>query len=216
MSNLRSKGYIASIGLLAVLFYVTHVVIGKGLYPGYDAMRQTISDLTALDAPGRETPLMLAGFYTVAMILFASGLYFTMSERFGSMFKWGLSIFVVSSFIALGYLFFPLSESGMSGATLSDTMHVIVTGLVVVTSVTSLILLGLGFYRSNTYHYMGMISFVTLGLQLIGALLTVVWPSIIGLAERITIYSLMTYDVLLSLWLFKTHFDDRKFMWIDE
>ena len=38
-------------GILSVLFYLLHDVIGAMHYPGYQWMRQAVSDLTAADAP---------------------------------------------------------------------------------------------------------------------------------------------------------------------
>ena len=38
-------------GVLSIIFYVLHDVIGAMHYPGYEWTKQAVSDLTALDAP---------------------------------------------------------------------------------------------------------------------------------------------------------------------
>ena len=38
-------------GILGVVFYFMHDIIGARYYPGYEWMKQAVSDLTAADAP---------------------------------------------------------------------------------------------------------------------------------------------------------------------
>jgi phosphatidylserine synthase len=103
----------------------------------------------------------------------------------------------------LGYTFFPLSESGYAG-TFQDIMHMIVTIFVVLFSVVSLILFGIGFIKTGRYRYIGVISLITLLMLLIGSILLNIFPKeYFGLAERINVYSIVIYIGILSFWMNK-------------
>ena len=45
-------------GLFSILFYFLHDIIGAQHYPGYEWMRQAVSDLTATDAPSCRVLIM--------------------------------------------------------------------------------------------------------------------------------------------------------------
>jgi len=58
-------------GMLAVVFYVVHVVIGALKWKGYSHLQQPISDLTATGAPNRNLMLTLTTIYGLLALLFA-------------------------------------------------------------------------------------------------------------------------------------------------
>ena len=41
-------------GIMALVFYILHDLIGGLYYPDYEWMKQAVSDLTALDAPSYQ------------------------------------------------------------------------------------------------------------------------------------------------------------------
>jgi predicted membrane channel-forming protein YqfA (hemolysin III family) len=103
---------------------------------------------------------------------------------------------------AIGYTAFPLSEAGYAN-TFQDTMHIVITIIVVVLSIVALILLSIGFIRNGRYKIMGFLAIGTLVLMALGAILSGAVPSILGLMERLSIYSLQIYTVFLSVFLLK-------------
>lgn len=58
-------------GMLAIVFYVVHVVIGGIKWKGYSHLQQPISDLTATGAPNRALMLTLTNVYGLLALLFA-------------------------------------------------------------------------------------------------------------------------------------------------
>lgn len=53
-------------GVISVVFYILHDVVGGMNYPGYNFMSQAVSDLTATDAPSFITA---SGYVTIYKIL---------------------------------------------------------------------------------------------------------------------------------------------------
>jgi hypothetical membrane protein len=103
----------------------------------------------------------------------------------------------------LGYKFFPLSESGYAG-TFQDKMHIIVTVLVVLLTISSLVLFSIGFFRAKRHKWLGIISICTLLILMTGAMLINIVPQeYFGIAERINVYTIIIYTGILSLWMMK-------------
>jgi hypothetical protein len=103
---------------------------------------------------------------------------------------------------AIGFTAFPLSEAGYAN-TFQDTMHLVFTIIVVILSIVALTLLAIGLIRSKQHKIMGFLAIGTLALMALGAILSGAVPSILGLMERLSIYSLQIYTVFLSVFLLK-------------
>ena len=66
MKNKKLINYLCLLGVLSVIFYLLHDIVGSMNYPGYNWMSQAVSDLTAKDAPSFVSSI---GFVTVYKIL---------------------------------------------------------------------------------------------------------------------------------------------------
>ena len=66
MKNIKLINYLCLCSVLSILFYLLHDIIGALNYPGYNWMKQAVSDLTAADAPSF---VVASGFTTVYKIL---------------------------------------------------------------------------------------------------------------------------------------------------
>ena len=103
----------------------------------------------------------------------------------------------------LGYTFFPLSEAGYAG-TFQDKMHIVVTIMVVLFTIAALILFTIGFFKTEKLKYLGIISVCTFLLLLTGSMLMNILPKeYFGIAERISVYSIVIYTGILSFWMYK-------------
>src|SRR5579859_2734268 len=62
-------------GFAASVIYIVADVLGAMRFPGYSYTAQTISELTAIDAPSRSQMIPLYLLYDVLMLAFAVGVW---------------------------------------------------------------------------------------------------------------------------------------------
>jgi len=194
---LRYAGYV---GLLGILFYFLHIIVGANIYKGYNPVKQAVSDLTAVGAPSRVVSSVLSAFYGVCLIVFFIAFFIYFRKKFNIFFDLGaLFLIIMQAISTIGYSAFPLSANGAKP--FQDAMHIVVTALVVVSSIAALVFLTIGAFRSKKNLWLAYASIATLVLMMTGSILTGAVPSILGIAERITIFSLHIYLAVLSVWL---------------
>ena len=201
--NLQNCGWL---GVLAVIFYFLHVIVGNILYNGYNPLTQAVSDLTANGAPSATAARILSGLYSVFVVAFSVAFYIFFRKRINSLITLGALFFLLMHLTsAIGYTAFPLSGAGFNN-TFQDRMHLAVTAIVVVLGISALLLLATGFIKSKTHKLAGYLAIATLLLMMSGAIVSGAVPAIFGLAERITLYSLHIYIVILAIFMLKYKF----------
>ncbi len=199
----RPLGSVALAGVPAMLFYLLHDVVGATLYPGYDAFRQAVSDLTSADAPSRIVAGGLSNVYGTLAVLSSVAVAILMQQSDNARLRRGVGWFAVMNLVSnVGYALFPLSTSGYAG-TFSDIMHLyVVTASVVLTSIASLVLIALGGRRGTRRDkLLGVLALVALAMMLGGAVLSNAGPaSLFGLFERFSTYSAVTFTAVLGVY----------------
>lgn len=195
--------WLVLVGLVGTLFYFLHVILGKLYYPGYSSLAQAVSDLTAANAPSREIASTYSRVYGLFNVTACTLFCVFFQDRVNKVFRIGIYLFAVMQWIsAVGYTLFPLSESGYAGA-FQDVMHVVVTAFVVLLSIISMILIAVGCFKSKAHKSFGVFTIVILGVMAIGSIgIGVVPLEYIGLAERLSVYSIVIYNAVLSLFTF--------------
>jgi hypothetical membrane protein len=58
-------------GILSVVLYFLHVILGGIFYEGYNPLAQAMSDLTALNSPSRNIAQIFSMLYGVCTIIFS-------------------------------------------------------------------------------------------------------------------------------------------------
>lgn len=196
------KKLLFSSGIIAVFFYVLHVVLGGFLWKEYDHLQQPISDLTAIGAPNRTFMLKMTSIYGVLALLFA--LTFTLFEfkKHHKLVFWGGISFILMHLVSISYGFFPQDLPG-SEVTFTGTMHLVVTGLIVPLTILSPLLIGFGFSKEPKWKSFGVYSIISGFIILIfGSLCGIFFANKLpyfGLIERINIGVLQIWTLLLSL-----------------
>src|SRR6185369_2452384 len=64
-------------GIISSILYVAINIITPSHFPGYDIASQTVSELSAIDAPSRPLWVGLCSFYSVFVIAFGCGVWIT-------------------------------------------------------------------------------------------------------------------------------------------
>jgi len=192
------------IGILSVILYFLHVILGEIFYEGYNPLAQAVSDLTASNSPSKNIARPFSAFYGLFSVTFSIGFFVYLKNKTNKAVTASSFIFCIMNTISFfGYTFFPLSEPGYAGA-FQDKMHMIVTVSVVLLTIASLVLFSIGFLRAKEHKWLGIISICTLLILMTGAMLINILPKeYFGVAERINVYSIILYTGVLSLWMKK-------------
>jgi len=213
--EIRKKTLIHWCGLLGVvsfLSYASAVIFAPLAYPGYDWMSQAVSDLSAANAPSFMLWHQLASLYGVAGITCIMMACVAVRDKYSKPLRLGIYLFALMFWVStVGFLAFPLSESGTSGATFQDIMHLVVAGVVVVLSITSLILIMIGGYRKKRFTSLAICATIALILMFAGAIGTgVAPPEYFGVFQRFSnLISVNGFLAALGIYLFTGKLDSE-------
>ena len=99
-------------GIISIVFYLLHDIIGAMYYPNYNWLSQAVSDLTAKDAPSFIIANGYVTIYGIFNCLCCVLICILMENESNKALKIGVYIFSIMNFIsAIGYALFPLSSS---------------------------------------------------------------------------------------------------------
>lgn len=200
MKNKKLINYLSLSGVVSIVFYLLHDIIGAINYPGYNWTSQAVSDLTATDAPSF---VIASGFVTVYKILnclcCALLCVLTGNERKKPL-RLGVYLFAIMNFIsAIGYALFPLSSAGYDGSPQSFVHVYVLTALVVLLSIVSLVLIAVGALKSR-YRLLGALAIFALAWMFVGAVGSGSVPKeIFGIFERFSTYSAVVFTGVLGM-----------------
>jgi len=206
MKNKKLINWLCLSGVISIIFYLLHDIIGAMNYPGYNWMSQAVSDLTSTDAPSF---VVASGFVTVYKILnclCCALLCILIKNENKKTLRLGVYLFSIMNFIsAIGYALFPLSSAGYDGS-LQSFIHVyILTASVVILSIISLVLIAIGSFKSK-YKLLGVLAIISLTLMFIGAVGSAnVSKDIFGIVERFSTYSAVVFTGILGIFGFKNN-----------
>ncbi|MCL2008179.1 MAG: DUF998 domain-containing protein [Treponema sp.] len=189
-------------GIIGLVFYILHDLVGAMYYPNYNRMSQAVSDLTAIDAPSFVIASGLSSIYGIFSCLCCSMVCIVVQNRANKFLRLGVYLFTAMNFIsAIGYLLFPLSGSGYAG-NFQDIIHLyVVTALVVVLSVASLGLIAVGGLKSKGHKPLAIIALFSLGFMVMGVIgVNTVPPVYFGILERFSVYSAVVFNAALGLY----------------
>lgn len=113
-------------GILSSVLYVAMNIIAPMKFPGYSVTSQTVSELSAIDAPSRPIWILMACFYSVLVIGFGLGVW---QSAIASRPLKVVSILLVIYGIT-GFFWPPMHQREVlaaGGATLTDTLHIAFT-----------------------------------------------------------------------------------------
>ena len=198
----QMKIWILVCGILAIVFYVLHDIVGALNYPGYKWMEQAVSDLTATDAPSRTVAgglTTIHGIFNCVCCAFIVVL--VRNER--KSFRIGVYLFALMHAVsAIGYSLFPLTGSGYDGSFRSFIHVYVVTVLVVFLAISSLILIAVGSFKDKNKK-LGILAIIALALMMTTPISFSVPKEIFGIIERLTVYSSVLFTGVLSVYFYR-------------
>lgn len=202
-----------SCGILASVLYVIITIVTGVLWPAYDPLGQTVSELSAVGAPTRVLWAILSAPYTLMMIAFALGVRASAGPN-GKLRLAGSLLFVYA-LLGLLWPFAPMhlrQVLASGGATWTDTMHI---ALAATTEAIYLVVLGLSAAAlGNRFRWY---SAATLAVLLAFGLLTFLGAPhlaageptpLLGLWERINIAVFLAWIIALAIVLWKAPYGE--------
>lgn len=190
-------------GIIGLISYILHDVVGGMNYPGYEWMRQAVSDLTATGAPSCT---IAGGFTNVYGIMSVVCCLFVcvLAQNKHLLTRIGLALFTAMELIsAVGYSLFPLSSAGYDGSAQSFIHAYVVTTAVVLLSIVSLVLIAIGSFKDKRKN-LGVYAIIALVLMFVGAVGSGAAPKeCFGIVERFSTYSAVVFTAVLGVCHFK-------------
>jgi hypothetical protein len=205
MSNSARKALLLC-GLVASLLYLAMNIFSPMLWTGYSSFSQTISELSAIDAPTRPIWFPLGVVYTLLVAAFGVGVWQS-ANRSRPLRVLGVLI-VASGVMGLGWL--PMHQRPVlaaGGSTLADTMHIVWSVITVM-----LMMFEMGFAaaaldkRFRAYTIATMVVLFIFGVLTfraapgVAANLPTPW---LGVWERINVLGFMVWQAALSVMLLR-------------
>lgn len=182
------------LGMLGVIAYFLHIIVGEALWTEYDPITIDISTLTAVGAPNRVLLTVFTTIYGIATLLFVIGMLIKAFRKYHTVTRLGWVIFLVMNIVSFfGYALFPLSGD-KTEMTFGNMMHVVVTVIVVFTTISGGYLLSIGYLKKEGMKKLGIFTLImSIIITITGALNPIGMANnwnILGLSERAVIYSL--------------------------
>ena len=187
-------------GVLSSVLYVGADIVAAMRYEGYSYTAQAVSELSAIGAPTRSLLVPVYVAYDLLLIAFGYGLW--TSARQNRALRASAGLLAGIGAVGLAAMRFPMNLRGTE-MTLTDTMHIIVTGMTVL-----LILLAIGFGAGAFGRRFRVYSIATLATVLVfGALTALEAPRIaaglptpwLGVTERINIGAYLLWMAVLAV-----------------
>lgn len=200
------KPLIQKLGLLGVvsfLSYAAAVIFAPLAYPGYDWMAQAVSDLSAANAPSLALWNRLTALYNVCEVACVTVVCIGIQGKRTKLLRVGVYIFAMMEWVsAVGFRAFPLTDSGFAG-TFQDTMHIAVTGVVVLLSIVSLVIIIIAGAKDRSCRSYGVCAGIALAMMLVGAVgMKLVPAEYFGAVERFSVFAATGFNAALGIHLF--------------
>jgi hypothetical protein len=199
---------LALCGIIGVAFYTLHVVLGGILWKAYNPITQTISELTGNTSPNAGLLTVFTTIYGALLIVFSASVFVNFKElRVKRLAMIGAVLFIIMELTSFfGYMAFPLDMGGALD-NFQNTMHLVVSGVVVICTLGASYCIGIGLWKTPGHRKMGVFIFVcAIVITVFGGMTPALMANNVpfaGLTERINIFTLHAWTVVLSVYLFR-------------
>ena len=201
MKKRKLINYLCLVGILSLVFYILHDVVGAIKYSGYNWTSQAVSDLTASDSPVYVLSHGLSVVHGIFSCICCTLVCILVQKEKKKSLRVGVYLFTIMGFISsIGYTLFPLSSKGYDESFQSFVHVYILTALVVLLSIISLILILVGAFKSKK-KTLGILALASLVLMFMGAVGSGAFPKeVFGIVERFSTYSAVVFTTILGIY----------------
>lgn len=188
-------------GAAGPFIFLSALLLGGFLWPGYSQYHDTVSTLTSAGSPNqvREVMLILFGLYNVCVILLAVGLYYGIESEGGHL--WGPVSLVGTGALGLGLFLFPQDYPQGFPVTITGTLHVAISVIITLLSLMSMAFFWRHFRSDPNWKNYGHFSIVMLPISTALGVFVVISISApyLGLVERLSIGSILFWMEAVSI-----------------
>lgn len=119
--------YLILLGMVGVMFYFLHTILGNILLTEYNPITTDISSLTADGAPHASLLKIFSLIYGICMILMVFALIRKAFRKYNRILRVGyVTLFTIQLFSTIGYSLFPLTGD-KTQMNFQNMMHIVVT-----------------------------------------------------------------------------------------
>lgn len=197
-------GLLLRCGLFATILYIAMNVFIPMAYKGYNAASQTVSELSAIDAPTRQAWILFAAVYSFFMFSFGWGIRIAADNN--KRLRTAGTLIMIYSLVGL---FWPPMHQrtvlAAGGGSLTDTLHIVFTFVSVGLMITAVIFSGIALKKGFRAY-----AFITIAAEVFFGILTGMdapamqqdLPTpMMGVWERAGIAAHMLWVAVLALYL---------------
>jgi hypothetical protein len=183
--------------VLGPLFYAAAVVIGGFMIKDYSHIYNTVSELTASNAPHLPIVQILFALYNLSLVLFGAGLAVESVKLPKA--RIAAIMIIIIGLAGLAMYFFP-QDPRDAVMTFRGKMHIALAGLMSPLTMLAIILAGLDFRKMKLYSFISCaVTFLSGGSSVAAMVLGL---KIGGLLERLTIGSFIQWLFMLGIYLY--------------
>lgn len=199
-------------GIVGPIIYILAVIIGGALRSDYSFLYNTISELTAANAPNLILMSVLFGIYNIFLLIFGTGAFLDHEIDKTKKIKAANLMIALIGFLGVLLLFFPQDPRNVA-FTLTGTIHIALAGITSLLTLISVILIGINFRKNSTmkrFANYSIISFIViLASGGLAAMSVANNSGYGGLFERITIFAFMIWVIVYAYIIFKNSKPDN-------
>lgn len=194
------KGFIF-LGMLGVVSFLLHDILGWILIEGYNPITSYISVLTADGTPYSPFLRTLIQLYQLCFLVFSATLSYKAFKKYSTYTKIGfVLLFIVAAISIFTFGVFPMTMESSTNA--QNIFHLLLILLIIILTNLSLFLLAFGYWKKEKILLIGKITLTFAVVFLLSNLLHLVaiamhW-NVLGLIQRVSAYSFLTFTFLLS------------------
>ncbi|UCB43777.1 MAG: DUF998 domain-containing protein [Dehalococcoidales bacterium] len=196
----RLSRYLAICGMLAPLAAITCVLAGASVTPGYDHIRNTISELSAVGAP--HPVWMNAGFisYGILMISLSFAVRQCLAPRSGTTIVW-LMVVIHGVGVILAAVF-PYNAAITEGIhSLEDIIHHLVSIIGCVAFIIAMLVMARMVSAEPAWRTVTRLSFAAIAIVSVLFVLSLIpiFEDVAGLLQKISALAMFIYIEALSI-----------------
>lgn len=209
MKKEKVINFIASIllltGMIAFISYVVYTAIGNYLWYEYNPITTDISSLSAVGAPNQEKLSPFLGVYGASLFVFViTYMVWTFNKKRHICVNIGsILLFLMAMVSKFGYSLFPL-EGDKTQMTFQNSMHIVTTVFVVFLSIAALYLIAVGYQKRDETKKIGKVIIILATIFTVCGMANPIGMgmnlNVLGLTERLAIYSLHFIIGIIGLW----------------
>jgi hypothetical protein len=200
--NENLKRYLLFCGILSTVLYTAMNVFIPMFDPGYSSFSQTVSELSAIDAPTRSLWLPFGLMYSILISFFGLGVWMTDESRRGV----HIAGILITAYGIISLFWPPMHQREVlaaGGGTTTDIMHIVFTAVCI-----PLMMVAMGFIALSFGKQFRLYTIVTIVIMLIfGGLTGLASPLMeadlptpwMGVWERISIAAMMLWIAILAI-----------------